>query len=122
MLHKNKLEWILVASMALVFGFFGVDKFVHPEIWMGWFPGWMDGLFGLDLAKHNMMAAVTEITFAVLLIIPKTRFWGALGMTLQLAFIVVVLTRFSDIGIRDIGLLGMAVYLAAANNPWKKLM
>lgn len=120
MIEKNKLIWIPIGFLAFVFLFFGIDKFVHPDVWIGWIPAWMDGLLGLSQGAWSNIAGVSEILFALLLLVPKLRFWGALGMTLQLLFITMVLTRFSEIGIRDIGLLGMAVYLAAYSYPFGK--
>ena len=117
---NNKLIWIPIGFLAFVFLFFGIDKFVHPDVWTGWIPSWMDGLFGLNQGAWNTIAGVSEILFAVLLLVPKLRFWGALAMTLQFLFIAIVLTRFSEVGIRDIGLLGMAIYLAAYSYPFGK--
>lgn len=120
-MNKNKLIWIPIVFLAFVFLFFGIDKFVHPDVWIGWIPAWMDGLLGISKETFNTIAGVSEIIFALLLLISKTRFWGALGMTLQLLFITLVLTRFSEVGIRDIGLLGMALYLMLYHVPGKKV-
>jgi len=120
MIEKSKLIWIPIGFLAFVFLFFGIDKFVHPDIWAGWIPAWMDGLLGLSLGAWSNFAGVSEIVFGILLLVPRLRFWGALGMTSQLLFITLVLTRFSEVGIRDIGLLGMAVYLAAYSYPFGK--
>ncbi len=36
-------RWTLIAGLAFVFIYFGIDKFVHPLIWIGWMPAWLDG-------------------------------------------------------------------------------
>ena len=46
--QRNALaKAILIFELALIFGYFGIDKFVHPLNWIGWIPLWMDGLFGM---------------------------------------------------------------------------
>ena len=120
MKRKLNIIWIPIGFLAFVFLFFGIDKFVHPEYWMGWTPPWMVDLFGLTSEMLNTFSGITEIVLALLLLHPRTRFFGALGMVLLLSFIVVGIVRFSPDGIRDIGILGMALYLALYSNPFGK--
>lgn len=102
---------ILIIGLVFVFLWFGVDKLVHPDYWMGWIPSWMDGLFGLRASVLNKLAALAEIGLAVLLIVPQTRRVAAGLLTLYLLFIIIALTRLSPVGIRDIGLFSAALYV-----------
>lgn len=119
MKSKNKLIWIPVVALAFVFLFFGIDKFIHPEYWEGWIPLFLDGFLGLKIGQYSLIAGVSEILFGLLLLYPKTRFWGALGMVLELSFIILVVTQLDEAGIRDIGLFGMAVYILLMHKPGK---
>lgn len=108
---RLNILWVPILTLSFVFLFFGIDKFVNPEYWMGWTPSWMIGLFGLTAETINTVSGFTEIALALFLLHPKTRFVGSLGMALLLLFIIVAMTRFSATGIRDIGILGMASYI-----------
>ena len=39
---------ILLLGLVFVFLAFGIDKFVQPILWIGWIPGWMNGLLGMN--------------------------------------------------------------------------
>lgn len=99
-------KWLLIAALSFVFGYFGIDKFVHPEFWLGWIPLWMEGLMGLSRNAWLVVIGLSEALMAVLLIIPvrKVQKIGAILIALHL---VAILTQvgWNDIGIRDLGLL-----------------
>jgi uncharacterized membrane protein len=105
----KKVKWIPIIGLSFVFIYFGIDKFVHPQLWMSWIPPFMDGLLGISKANWNSIIAVSEIIMSVVLLMPKTRRLGALLMSLHLIAIV-FMTFPSDIAIRDIGLLSIAAY------------
>lgn len=106
-------KWLLIAGLAFVFWNFGIDKFIHPEIWIGWMPLWMDGLMGLPRETWLSIVGASETFFAILLLIPvrKVRMAGAILVAVHLA---VILTQvgWNDIGVRDIGLMMSALALA----------
>ncbi len=109
--------WLLTLGLAFVFGWFGIDKIVTPLNWIGWIPGWMDGFLGMDLIAWTKLIGVAEIVFAAGLFIPWVkRYVSALVMLHLIA--VIAVTRFSEIGIRDIGLFFMAAALLSMQ--WKK--
>jgi uncharacterized membrane protein YphA (DoxX/SURF4 family) len=110
-MNPSKLQWLPVLGLAFVFLYFGITKFTDPVTWMGWIPSYMNGFLGLSKAGWNVFAGISEILFGILILVPRTRWIGATGMALELLFITVTLTKLSETGIRDIGLLFMAVYL-----------
>ena len=37
-------------GLALIFLWFGIDKFIHVQNWIGWIPDWMVSIIPLSLA------------------------------------------------------------------------
>jgi hypothetical protein len=99
-------QLILTAAMVLVFGYFGIDKLVHPDLWIGWIPLWMEGMLTLSRNAWLTIIGLTEVLLAILLIIPirNVRKAGAIIIALHL---VAILTQvgWNELGIRDLGLL-----------------
>lgn len=97
---------ILIAGQVFIFGYFGLDKFINPEIWLGWVPLWMDGLLGMPRETWLNIAGTSEVLMAVLLLIPirAVRFTGAALIAAHLVFILTQV-GWNDLGIRDLGLL-----------------
>ncbi|MDH5596535.1 MAG: hypothetical protein OEY44_00400 [Candidatus Peregrinibacteria bacterium] len=104
------VELFLVVGLFYVFFLFGIQKFIFPEYWEGWIPMWMDGFLGISKALWNKLIGAAEVVMAIGLLFRQTRRLAALLMALHLLAIVYI-TRLSDIGIRDTGLLLMAVAL-----------
>ncbi len=114
MMQRSSLAtWSLSIGLAVVFVFFGVDKFVHPTVWIGWIPTWMDGIARLTANGWLQIIGLFEILCAVLVLIPRRsiRKIGALLMTIQILLILPI-AGLNDIGIRDFGLLMSALALA----------
>ncbi len=112
MQRQNSAKWILVASLAFVFGYFGLDKFMNPDIWIGWMPMWLEELMGFTREQWLMITGATEMFFAILLLIPHRRVQQA-GSILVALHLLAILTQtgWNDIAIRDIGLLLSSVAL-----------
>lgn len=106
MQRQSIAKWLLIAALAFVFGYFGVDKWVHPEFWIGWIPGSFEGLMGLSREAWLVAIGGTEVLFALLLLIPFRNVQRA-GAILVALHLIAILTQvgWNDIGIRDIGLL-----------------
>lgn len=104
---------VLMSAMIIVFGVFGIDKFLHPLSWIAWMPPWIDGLVGLSKSQWLMVTGASEIILASGLLFPKTiiRRIAAWGMTLHLCFILTQ-TGINDLFVRDLGLMLSAVALA----------
>lgn len=103
---------VLIAALAFVFGTFGVDKFVHPLIWIGWMPLWTDGLLGFSKDVWLQITGAIEVLLAILLLMPirKMRQTGAILVVLHFVA-VLTQTGWNDIAIRDIGLLLSSITL-----------
>lgn len=103
---------ILSLSLALVFGYFGLDKFQHSIIWIGWIPSWMDGLLSFSSNGWLHIVGLVEMFTAVLLLVPqrKVRSAGALLAAAQLTAILTQ-TGWNDVAARDVGLLAAALAL-----------
>lgn len=105
-------KMLLIAGLGLVFGVFGVDKFLSPFVWIGWIPTGMEGLLGLSRGVWLRVIGFAELLMAILVIIPLQRVRQT-GATLMALHLVAILTQtgWSDIGIRDTGLLLSALAL-----------
>jgi hypothetical protein len=105
MKHKWSL-WLLIAGLALVFGYFGVDKFRNPLLWIGFLPAWTDGFLGIAKGAWLNVLGIIEIALALLIVIPKPllRLIGSALITLHL-LVVVLQVGWNDIGVRDLGLM-----------------
>ena len=105
-------RWILLAGLAFVFLYFGIDKFVHPKIWIGWMPDRMDGLLGIGNDRWLSLIGATEIAIGVMLLIP-IRIVQKVGTALAVLHLLGILTQvgWNDIAVRDIGLLLMGAAL-----------
>lgn len=105
---------LFTVGLAFVFAYFGVDKFVHPQLWIDWMPLWMDGLLGMSNHAWMLITGAAEIFFALMLIIPvrSIRQTGAFLCALHLVA-VLTQTGWNDIAVRDIGLLFMSLGLFA---------
>lgn len=104
--------WILTAALAFVFGLFGFEKFSAPVFWIQWVPAEFEGLLGLTRDAWLSVAGAFELLLAALVLIPvrAVRRIGAALMILHLLTIV-MLTGWSAVAVRDIGLLLSGVAL-----------
>jgi hypothetical protein len=114
MQRKGLPNLLLTLGLAFVFGYFGIDKLVHPDFWIGWIPLWMEGLLTFSRNGWLVLIGITEIFFALLILIP-IRIVRQVGTVLIALHLVAILTQtgWNDIAVRDIGLLFMALSLFA---------
>lgn len=103
---------LLTAALAIVFLYFGIDKFAHPTLWIGWIPLWMDGLLGMSVNVWLGLIGALEILFALLLLFPVRKVRQAACILIAL-HLVAILTQvgWNDVGVRDTGLLLAALAL-----------
>ena len=101
---------ILILSLAFVFAYFGIDKFIHPAFWQGWIPSWLSGDFGLDALTWLKVIGSIEIATAVLIFQPF-RLLRRLGCLLAVLQLIGILTQtgWNDIAVRDIALMAIAI-------------
>ncbi len=103
-------RWVLLAGLAFVFLYFGIEKFVDPFTWIGWMPTWMDGLLGLPVSSWLSIIGGTEILIGVMLIVPMRAMQrtGSFLAVLHLCGILATI-GWNDVAVRDVGLLAMAI-------------
>ncbi len=114
-MQRNDLAiGLLTTALVLVFGYFGIDKFVHPLLWIGWLPTWMDGLLNIPRETWLTIIGCIEIFSALLLLIPN-RTIRRTGVGLIVLQLIGILSQvgINDIGVRDAAILLSALSLAA---------
>ncbi len=106
MSRASTAKWTLIAGLAFVFGYFGIDKFLHPTVWVGWIPAFMDGLLGMDKFLWLKIIGVTEIVIAVCLMLP-VRLAQQIAIIVGMVQLVTIIWigGWNDIAVRDSGLL-----------------
>lgn len=107
------VRWLLVAALAYVFLFFGIDKLIRPLLWIGWIPPVLEEIFGLTRNQWLSVVGVVESILGLLLLIPKMKL-QRIVVALMALHLLAVLTQtgvFTDIGVRDTGLLLASVAL-----------
>lgn len=103
---------ILILAFVLVFGTFGVWKFINPIQWIGWIPLWFDGIFGSSREVLLKVFGTFEVTLALLLIIPIRRVRQVTVIFIILHLIAVITqVGWNDVGVRDTGLVFAALAL-----------
>lgn len=114
MQRTTTAKWLLIFSLVFVFGYFGIDKFVHPNTWIAWLPDWMDGLSGLPNSAWLKLIAASELLLALLLIIP-IRSVQRIGVILIILHLLGILTQvgWNDIAVRDINIMITGIALLA---------
>src|SRR3989338_829354 len=111
-------EWLLILGISYVFLFFGIDKFLHPILWIGWIPLWMESFLSFSRAEWLSFFGGIEILLAVLLLVPKRRI-RLIASTFIALHMIGVLSQaglFNEVGVRDTGILCAVLALA-----WKQI-
>ncbi|MBU4251941.1 MAG: DoxX family protein [Candidatus Omnitrophica bacterium] len=111
---KNKIAFLAMrVSLGIVFLIFGIGKF-KDDIWVETIRT-MDFFIGLpwDVNISIALIGITEIlTGAALIVGLFTRFFAAAAAAQLMG--ILILFKFQET--RDIGLLGMAIYMAVVEN------
>lgn len=100
---------ILRLSLAFVFLWFGIDKFIHPNYWINaWIPAWFVRIlnnFGIEVLSFIYINGIFEVTVGISFIL--NLFLKVIGFFAVLFLIAVILTNgLNEITVRDIGLFG----------------
>jgi len=111
-LIRNK-EYSVAAiriGLALVFLWFGIDEVFNPENWFGYVPQWISSILPLSLKAFIILNGIFEIIIGIFLLIGfYTRFF-ALITSIHLLLIIMAV-GYNEIGVRDFGLVAMAISL-----------
>lgn len=102
----------LTAALVLIFGYFGIDKFLHPLLWIGWVPLWLEGVFGLTRAILLQVIGVIELVTALLILCPlQTIRRAGTGLAIAQLLGIITQTGWNDVGARDTAILLSALSL-----------
>lgn len=110
--RNRTAQYVLIGSLAFVFGYFGIDKFVTPLLWIDWIPDWLTGVLGASKEQWLQFIGAIEILTAIGLLIPvrRLRQVACVGAILQLLGILTQ-TGWNDVAVRDINILLSAAAL-----------
>lgn len=111
--HKHYSTLIVRVGIAVVFLWFGIDKFFNVANWIGWIPNWMSVLIPISLDSFMYTQGVIETIAGLLMLV---------GYQTRLASLISVLTLFgveislvgtgqTELMLRDAGLLAASLSL-----------
>jgi len=108
MVNSTRYSFLaLRIGLAIVFLWFGIDKFFHPDYWLGtWMPEWIlnvVGVVGISASQLIYVVGIFEILIALSMVTSVfMRIFSLLGMIILL--IVFVSSGFENVLVRDLGL------------------
>lgn len=112
MTNTATARYTLAAGLAFVLVVFGIDKFLHPLVWIGWIPKSFDGLIGMSQGTWLRLIGTVEVFLGVLVIVPKALVQKIASVLIALHLVAILTqTGWNDIAVRDIGLLFMTIGL-----------
>jgi uncharacterized membrane protein YphA (DoxX/SURF4 family) len=120
--EKNELVIVILRfAIGSVFLWFGIDKWLHPELWYGWVPGWLWQYLPVSPEVFMYANGAFEFLVGILLVAGRLVWLAAAASGLFLLSIFVFLGS-NEVTIRDMGLLGgcLALFVhanAAAKRP-----
>ncbi|MBI2640348.1 MAG: hypothetical protein HYW91_00465 [Candidatus Sungbacteria bacterium] len=115
-LQKIKPEWPLRLGLGLMYIYSGFSLFSEPIYWVGFVPGWFDGLIAniMPVELFLRVQGVGEFFVGLLFLAWFGGIWGtriaSILSSLSLAAII-VFVGVDLVTFRDVGLLGAAVAL-----------
>ncbi len=100
-------------GLGIVFFWFGIDKFITPEIWIGMVPPSITQFLPISPALFNVIQGAAETLVGTMLIIGwKHQLAALMGGIILLPIIGLMLFEgVYDIALRDIGLLSIVISL-----------
>lgn len=108
--HEELVHAAVRLAVGGVFLWFGLDKFIHPEIWFGWVPGWIWPLLPFGPTTFMMLNGAFETAIGALLIVGRFVRLASFAATAFLISITVML-GVNEVTIRDGVILGGCVAL-----------
>ncbi|MBX4196888.1 hypothetical protein KW805_04845 [Candidatus Pacearchaeota archaeon] len=108
----EKKTIILALSIALAFAhaYAGLGTLTNPSQWQIFVPAWITSLISVSSVLY--LHAFLDIAIALLILYPKTRFYGAILSALNFTFIILSNLDQLFIVFRDVPLLMGAVLVA----------
>lgn len=102
-------------GLAVVYFWFGIDKFIQPEYWIGaWMPMWAQRFaqtIGMNGSDVVILIGIFEVLVATSLV---TGFFMRVFATIAIVFLVAVLVvhGLDEVLVRDIGLIAGLLAIA----------
>jgi uncharacterized membrane protein YphA (DoxX/SURF4 family) len=105
-MDRNELGLVVLRyAVGGVFLWFGIDKFLHPDAWLGWAPEWMLALAPLESPLMLFLQGLLESFLGLALVSGMFARLASIVTTLLLLAISVSIS-WTETTVRDIGLLG----------------
>jgi len=111
---------ILRLGLGFVFFWFGLDKLLNVDNWLGYITPSLDKLIFIDINTFMFILGGVEIILGVLLIIGLFLRIVSVVIAIHLFFIIISI-GFNDISVRNFGLLAIAVALSFNNDKFLSL-
>ena len=115
MTFKGKV-YVLQIAIAFVFLWFGVEKLIAPDTWVYWVPELLTTYTKINPAQFMLVNGGIEVFLGIWLLLPWKTHWAA-WLTALYFIPILLMTGFSGVGIRDIGLFLSTVALALLAMP-----
>ncbi len=108
-MNEDVGKLLLRLGLGGVFLWFGIDKFVHPEIWLNYIPEWFPMLVSEGLFINLLGIVESLIGFFVLV-----GFYSqiAAGIAALMLIPIIFSLGYNEIMVRDVGLFFLAVGIA----------
>ncbi len=109
-LPKSFSTLILRLGVGFVFLFFGIDKFIHPETWIGWVSPRLFYYFPFSQEVFIYLDGGVEAVVGIMLVLGfYTRIFALIASLLLIGILVTV--GITDITARDVAILAGAISL-----------
>ena len=113
-MDKEKLaSWLIIIGLAAVFLYAGLDSFLSPDAWIGYFPAFMRGVVSDQLLLGVFSAC--EIFLALWLLSRRYLFYSGIIAGLTTLGIMIFNLGAFDLVFRDIAIVFAAAALAVLN-------
>lgn len=115
--YKIKPSIFLILGLGFVFFWFGLDKLIHPENWIGYISPFLSSLIFFNLNSFIYLLGFIELVLGILLWTKWKLKFISLLISMHL-LLIIIFTGFNEITVRDIGLLTMALSLFIQEKKW----
>lgn len=115
--NNYKFSTILSTGLGFVFFWFGLDKLLNPENWLGYITPFLSSLIFFNLNIFLYLLGVIEFALGVLLFTKWKLKLISLLISIHL-FLIIIFSSFNEITVRDIGLLSIALALFVQEKKW----
>ena len=110
-MNKNDLGMLLLRiGLGSVFLWFGIDKFIHPNIWVSYIPQWFPMM--MPVSAFILLLGIVETLVGTLVLLGLfTRI--AAGVSAFMLIPIIISLGVNEIGVRDFGLFLLALGVSA---------